>query len=56
VKICEYENVRCPFCGEDEKLVERARCSIQPNKGGDIPAHAITCKSCGGTFAIECQD
>ncbi len=55
MKICEYENVKCPYCGEEEHLLETQKCSIS-SISGPVPGHLITCKSCGGDFAITCQD
>ena len=63
MKICEYENVRCPYCGEEEKLMNvvphpfthRENCEgvLKLNEG---PGHFVRCNSCCGEFIITCED
>jgi len=49
VKICEYEDVRCPFCGNKE--VQDVKVTVK------FPAvHQIFCPKCCGTFWIPCED
>jgi len=58
LKICEYENVRCPYCQESEKLADMAIDSFEGKSPyvGIGPWHFIRCESCSGEFAIPCQD
>jgi len=58
LKICEYENVRCPFCQESEKLSDMAIESFDPKSPyvGLGPWHVIRCEKCAGEFAIACLD
>ena len=60
MKICEYDNVRCPYCGEEEHLGEVGPVAFPqrpPERGPAIqPAHFVSCKSCGGDFVITCED
>jgi len=58
VKICEYENVKCPYCQEGEKLSEMTKDSFEGKTPyvGVGPWHFIRCDSCSGEFAIPCQD
>lgn len=58
MKICEHENVKCPFCQEEEKLSDMA---IESFEGkalyvGVGPWHFIRCANCSGDFAISCAD
>lgn len=65
MKICEYENIKCPYCGEgeEEKLVNSGPHPFTHRVGnGDNlhlvegPGHFIRCKSCSGEFIITCED
>ena len=58
MKICEYENVKCPYCQEGEKLSEMTKDSFEGKTPyvGVGPRHFIRCDSCSGEFAIPCQD
>jgi len=48
MKICEYEDVRCCYCGERERLKEMGKTTLNQ--------HEIFCLSCSGTFFIPCED
>jgi len=48
MKICEYEDVRCPYCGERENLKEEGKTELNQ--------HAVRCLSCLGLFFIPCED
>ena len=63
MKICEYENVRCPYCGEEKKLtnVGAHPFTHRENREGELelhngPGHFVRCQSCGGEFIITCED
>ncbi len=65
MKLCEYENIRCCYCGEDRegKLVNvrpvafnhviNYRDDLQIHEG---PGHFVRCESCSGEFIITCED
>jgi len=66
MKVCEYDNVSCPFCAESEAehedkvgnsrgLKELARVVVYSSKAS-WPAHHISCLSCAGEFLIPCED
>lgn len=48
MKICEYENVRCPYCGESEQLVDECKTTLNQ--------HQIRCHRCLCLFFIPCED
>ena len=58
MKICEYENVKCPLCQESEKLADMAIESFDGKSPyvGMGPWHFLRCESCSAEFAIPCQD
>lgn len=65
MQICEYDNVKCPYCGEENNMIEISRCHIVlPPSGADksagistsLSAHFISCRACGGVFSIPCED
>lgn len=61
MKICEYENVKCPYCGENDKLVDEGKVALYagchaPPSVSQGPYHHIRCESCSGVFAIPCED
>lgn len=45
--ICEYESVRCPYCGERHKLKAEGMTSLNQ--------HALRCLACLGGFCIPCE-
>ena len=58
-KICEWDSVKCPFCGTDE--VEHNRYGILKDSGKDThnteyKVHIVTCPGCLGEFSIPCLD
>lgn len=61
MKICEYDNIQCPYCGEKEKLTDAGFVSLDL-KEPQIPTaslgpwHYIRCGSCSGEFTIPCAD
>ena len=66
MKVCEYDSVSCPFCGESEAeyedkagnsrgLKELAKVAIHSSMASR-PAHHIFCFSCAGEFTIPCED
>jgi len=50
VKICEWENVRCPYCGGVD-LQEAGKFDM-----GQAIMHTVVCRSCTEPFAITCHD
>jgi hypothetical protein len=61
MKICEYDNVRCPYCNEEDKLedvgyvyLDREQMRIPTASLG--PWHYIRCAACSGVFIISCED
>lgn len=61
MKICEYDNIRCPYCREQEELEDVGYVSLdrQPlhiPTASLGPWHYIRCKSCSGEFTIPCAD
>lgn len=59
-KICEYENVKCPFCqSEDVEHVTYGRlhfCRPPRDITTQMEVHLIRCKECSLEFAIPCED
>ena len=66
MKVCEYDNVSCPYCRESERLNEMGPVDIdvlmtgllgKKVKPGRVSrrVHMVTCV-CGGTFLITCED
>lgn len=45
--ICEYESVRCPYCGERVKLKAEGMTTLNQ--------HRIRCLTCLGGFCIPCE-
>jgi len=66
MKVCEWDNVNCPYCGENKEeykdgagnihgLKELARAGVRSSKMYR-PVHHLICFSCGGEFFIPCED
>lgn len=49
-KICEYENVYCPYCKSAKVKDEGCQAEIRKQN-----SHVVVCEKCGGTFAIPCE-
>lgn len=58
MKICEYENIKCPSCQEEERLADMGIDSFEGNNiyVGLGPWHFLRCEKCQTEFAIPCQD
>lgn len=63
MKICEYENVRCPYCGSDhlaEMGLGTAKYGVEMTNDGpkvaEVKVHAVRCVPCGGMFLVPCED
>ena len=63
MEICEYKNIRCPYCGEGEQLDNEGPHPFthRVNGPGNIhllegPGHFVRCGSCSGEFIITCED
>ena len=51
MKICEYEDIRCPYCGKKKVLKE-----VKPTQVDEFANHEIVCLECLGIFWIVCED
>lgn len=69
MNICEYENLRCCYCGEPEKLQDAGRVYLpnsdldpeDPDPGDTTrssygPHHQVHCEACLGDFLVPCED
>jgi len=54
-KICEYENIHCPYCGS-EKVEHREYGFLEYRNSPKVKVHIIGCPDCLGEFAITCAD
>ena len=66
MKICEYDDIKCPSCGESKPedqdnaqnnlgLKETARVVVRGG-GIEMPGHLIHCLTCSIDFVIPCED
>jgi len=66
MKVCEWDNVSCPYCKENKEeykdklnntygLKELTKVNIRSSTIYML-AHHVTCFSCGGDFFIPCGD
>ena len=65
MKVCEYDNIKCPSCGEGSPEYEdsnRNLCGLREVDKGNYqgktfgPMHLIQCLTCGIRFGIPCED
>ncbi len=58
LKICEYDKVKCPLCGEEEKIIDKGKGTMNAERvmGHDMVCHIVFCRSCSIIFAIPCED
>jgi len=66
MKVCEWDDVSCPYCKENEEeykdevgntygLKELAKAAVRSSKMY-MPVHHLICHSCMGEFFIPCGD
>lgn len=58
MKVCEYENIRCPYCGSIDKplTIDNADVIvIHPLQRKIFLAHVVTCSKCSGVFCLPCE-
>ena len=61
MKICEWENVCCPFCSSNN-VEDKGTCYFSFNavlkemKRSFKPIHKVFCLNCLGAFYIRCED
>jgi len=58
-KICEYDEVKCPFCGSGEVehyTYGRVHYSSMSATSITVNVHVVRCKACSLEFAIPCED
>jgi len=59
-KICEYEEVKCPFCQSEEVehiIYGRLHFGCLPlGTATQMEVHLIRCRKCSLEFAIPCED
>jgi len=59
-KICEYDEVKCPFCGSEEvEHLTYGRLHFNytsVDTSTQMGVHLIRCQKCLGQFAIPCED
>ncbi|MBA7688592.1 hypothetical protein ES703_97077 [subsurface metagenome] len=51
MKICEHESIRCPYCGEEDRLTDAGKIGL-----GLSTWHLVRCASCSGEFMVTCED
>jgi len=51
MKICEHENMRCPYCGSVKPPLQDKKTSVEGR-----PVHEVMCADCLGTFWVTCED
>ena len=58
MKVCEWEHVQCPYCGEDTALSEAGLVSVKGIEPGAVerPGHEMYCLKCNGAFVVPCED
>ena len=62
MKICEYDNVKCPSCGEEGEANEDTTYGLKEIERGNYqgkvfgPMHLIHCFTCSMQFGIPCED
>lgn len=62
MKICEYENIKCPSCGEAREASENDTLGLKELERGTYqgktfgPMHLILCLTCGTQFGLPCED
>lgn len=63
MKVCEYDNIKCPSCGEEKEVNEDATCGLKEigrgsYRGDNVfgPMHLIHCFTCSMQFGIPCED
>ena len=67
-RICEYEHVKCPYCGSEEvedccygtlQYVEKSAESTLKRTNPfltTMQVHVVRCPKCLGQFTIPCED
>jgi len=62
LKICEYDNVKCPGCSEEREANKDAPHGLKELERGNYqgkafgPMHLIHCFTCSMQFGIPCED
>jgi hypothetical protein len=61
MKICEYDHISCPSCGETKPgnknrgLMQMGKVTVR-RQGMHMLGHLIHCLSCSIDFVIPCED